>query len=153
MKGNRKMIKKTLAGFATAAMLLPVGFVTASPASAQSWDRCSFNLEAPDETTTAGDVEVTVYWQYSSSGASVKPSSVIIYNGTGRSITLTVNRWQNYAGTTVNRGPSGTIGNDVTLPSWTPSTWIPRNQNPFINVGAAATTRPGMNGSVICLAP
>lgn len=147
------MIKKTLAGFATAAMLLPVGFVTASPASAQSSSRCSFSLVAPDGAT-ASSVVVDVYWQYrnSDSGTLVKPSSVIIFNGTGRSITFTVNRWQNYAGTTVNRGPSGTIGNNTSV-SWTPPTWIPRNQNPFVNVGAAATTRSGMNGSTICAAP
>ncbi len=137
------MIKKTLAGFATAAMLLPVAFVTASPASAQSV--CAFKLVAPDQTTTDGTVNVYVYWQYD--GASIKASAVTIENTTGRSITVSTDRWQNAAGTAVDRGYVGEIVNGDSK-TWYPFRFIPTNQNPYVNVSAYATTRPGMNNGV-----
>jgi hypothetical protein len=140
------MIKKTLAGLATAAMLLPVGFITASPASAEVVE-CSFKLIAPDKTKTDGNVYVRIRgWQYN--GASVKPLSVTIYNNTGRSITVSEDRWQNSDGKPPDRGFVGEIRDGYITPQWTPPTFIPTNQTPYIGITAYATTRPGMSNGV-----
>lgn len=142
------MIKKTLAGFVATAMLLTGGFVTSSPKSAVAAEKyCNFYLRAPDGTI-ASYVKVVVYWLYSSSGASVKPSYVRIENYTARSITLKTNRWQNSAGTVVQRGTSGNIAPNSNSTPWFPTKWIPKTQSPYVSVAAYATTRPGMDGYV-----
>jgi hypothetical protein len=140
------MLKKTLAGLATTVMLLPVGFIPALPANAYTSTVCSFVLTAPDGAK-ASAVEVDVHWLYSSSGASVKPLSVFISNKTSRSITLSVNRWQNSSESTLERGIGGEIPSNNTV-YWYPQTYIPINQSPYVWVAAYATSRAGMNGYV-----
>lgn len=141
-----KIIKKTLAGLATTVMFLPVGFITASPVSAYTSTVCTFPLTAPDGAK-ASPVEVDVHWLYSSSGASVKPLTVYISNKTNRSITLSVDRWQNSSGSTLERGIGGEIPSNNTV-YWSSQTYIPVNQSPYVWVAAYATSRSGMNGYV-----
>lgn len=138
------MIKKTLAGLAAVAMLFPGSLV-----KAQVPPTCSFYLTAKNGDKSSGYVLVYVNWDYSKSRASVKPTSVTIYNYTGRSITFINDRWQNSSGTTVQRGIAGEIPNNSSR-AWYPTAWIPKTENPYVQVSASATTRPGLGGSTKC---
>jgi hypothetical protein len=137
------MIKKTLTTFAASIMLLPVGFITASPASATP---CNFYLKAPDNTLSEGPVTVTIVsWIYS--GSSVKPSNVTFLNRTGRQITVTTDRWEDSVTGLVNRGVVGNYDNGE-ADSWNPPTFFPVTNHPFVVISAYATSRPGMHGDL-----
>ncbi|MHC5718455.1 MAG: hypothetical protein ACYTX0_41845 [Nostoc sp.] len=146
------MLKKTLAVFVAAAMLLPGSLVKAKPDPNPPDPPCSFHLATRDgRDTSSGYVSVSVVWEYRTPGVSsreVKPSSVTVYNYSGRSIKLVTDRWENSSGI-VQRGIAGEIpylSNRI----WYPTTWFPTAQNPYVGVSAAATTRPGLGGSTKC---
>ncbi|MEH1836686.1 MAG: hypothetical protein V7L29_32730 [Nostoc sp.] len=145
------MLKKTLAVFAAAAMLLPASLVKAEPHPDPD-PPCSFHLATRDgKDRTSGYVRVYVDWEYLTPGVSspeVKPRSVTIYNYTGRSITLVSDRWQNSSGT-VERGIGGEIPNSSSR-IWYPTKWLAKSESPYVGVSAAATTRPGLGGSIKC---
>lgn len=147
------MLKKTLAVFAAAAMLLPASLVKAEPHPDPD-PPCSFHLATRDgKDRTSGYVRVYVDWEYLTPGVSspeVKPRSVTIYNYTGRPITLVTYRWQNSSGSFVQRGPSGNISNSDHSPKWSPTRGFAKSESPYIGVSAAATTRPGLGGSIKC---
>lgn len=143
------MLKKTLAVFAAAAMLLPGSLVKAEP---DPDPPCSFRLATRDgRDRSSGYVRVYVSWQYRTvdSSLEVKPGLVTIYNYTGRSITLVTDRWQNSSGSVVQRGASGNISNSDSR-TWYPTKWIRKSESPYVAVSAAATTRPGLGGSTKC---
>jgi hypothetical protein len=142
------MIKKALVGFVTAAsMILPSVLITASAESIYLSTTCTFNLKAPDGTIPSNStVIVSVFYTLSSSGYSVNPTWIYVFNATDRNIILTKARWENSTGTTVYRGRVGQIMLPKSEFNWNPpnesKAWIPLNQNPIINIAAETTTRP-----------
>jgi hypothetical protein len=137
------MIKKTLTTFAAATMLLPVGYITASPASATP---CDLYLKAPDNTYSDGPVRITVNsWIYS--GSSVKPYKVSFVNATGRQITVSKDRWENPVTGLADRGVGGNYDNGQSN-YWYPVTFFPVTNDPFVVITAYATSRPGMTRTI-----
>lgn len=151
------MTKKIMAGFTAAAVVLLSGSLVKVNADPPEAPGCSFYLKAPDGTISSNTVYVGVdKWEYlsaSSSGASVKPASLTIFNNTGRDITINEDRWENANGSTIERGTGGTIHSGKHTVPWYPKTYIPTSQGPYIGVTAYATSRPGLNGSTRCKPP
>jgi hypothetical protein len=136
------MIKKTLTTFAAATMLLPVGFIIASPANAS----CFYRLRAPDGTVSTGWFGVSIEsWRYS--GSSVKPFRVNLTNTTNREVTVSLDRWQNPVTGLADRGDGGNYDN-YESDSWDPVTYFPITDNPTVEIKVYATSRPGMGRSI-----
>ena len=119
------------------------------PESSTYLKLCAHGSLATQDGTQASTGEVGVYVNWEYSGGLVRPHPVLIYNLTGRSITTNYFRWQNAAGTQVQRGPSGEIANGRYTTPWYP-TWIPQTENPSVRVSVYATTRPAAGFTAQC---
>ena len=138
------MRRRTLAALAT--LVTVVGGTTlaaATPAAAatSATTYCQFPLTASNGDTSAGDIKVTLAWHTSASGGTIYADSITIFNDTGRSITLTKDRWQSSAG--VDRGPGGQVQYSYGF-YWSPPDGWPNHSGAAVSIAAYATTRPGL---------